>query len=159
MLHRLLEKLANHKGVSEEVLIEHLNERVRFYLEWSQILNALGMACLLAIVYRKQKWYFGEHAVTSFYFLSFTSLLSMVKWPFWFALGAPIQGVTASTLSLLFFAIAFPCLWITLRRLHREGPWKTAAKSVLVYGGTQLTIIVTGILGFVLAVVHTALVH
>lgn len=159
VIHRLLEKLANHNGVAEEVVIEHLNERVRFYFEWSQILNALGMACLLAIVYRKQKWYFGEHAITSFYYLSFTSLLSIVKWPFWLALGAPIQGGNARILSLLFLAISLPYLWITLRQLHGEGPWKTAAKSVLVYGGTQLTIIVTGVLGYALAIAHTALVH
>lgn len=156
---RALNKMAKHKGVSEEVLVEHLNERLHFYYEGSKILNALVMACLLAIFYRKRKWYFGEHAVTSFYFLSFTLLLAIVKWPFWLALGAPIQGATAYTLSLVFLAIALPYLWVTLRKLHGEGPWKTAAKSVLVYGGTQLTIIVTTILSFLLAVVHTALVH
>jgi hypothetical protein len=159
VLHRALNKLATHKGVSEEVLDEHLNEHLHFYYEGSKILNALVMACLLAIFYRKRKWYFGEHVVTSFYFLSFTLLLTIVKWPFWLALGAPIQGATAYTLSLIFLAIALPYLWVTLRQLHGEGPWKTAAKSVLVYGGTQLTIIVTTTLSFLLAVIHTALVH
>lgn len=159
VLNRALNKLAAHKGVSEEVLVEHLNERLHFYYEGSKILNALVMAFLLAIFYRKRKWYFGEHAVTSFYFLSFTLLLTIVKWPFWLALGGPIQGATAYTLSLVFLAIALPYLWVTLRQLHGEGPWKTAVKSVLVYGGTQLTIIVTTILSFVLAIVHTALMH
>jgi len=91
--------------------------------------------------------------------LSFTLLLSIVKWPFWLALGAPLQGATAYALSLIFLAIAVPYLWVTLRHLHGEGPWKTAAKSVLVYGGTQLTIIVTTVLSFLLTIVHTALVH
>jgi hypothetical protein len=159
VLNRALNKLASHKGVSEEVLVEHLNEHLHFYYEGSKILNALVMACLLAIFYRKRKWYFGEHAVTSFYFLSFTLLLAMVKWPFWLALGAPIQGATAYALSLVFLLIALPYLWVTLRQLHGEGPWKTAAKSVLVYGGTQLTIIVTTILSFGLAILHTVLVR
>lgn len=159
VLNRALNKLANHKGVSEEVLIEHLNEHLHFYYEGSKILNALVMACLLAIFYRKRKWYFGEHAVTSFYFLSFTLLLAIVKWPFWLALGAPIQSTTAYVLSIIFLAVAIPYLWVTLRQLHGEGPWKTAVKSVLVYGGTQLTIIITTSLSFLLAVVHTALVH
>lgn len=159
VLHRALEKLAKSRGISEEVLVQHLNERLHFYYEGSKILNALVMAGLLAIFYSKRKWYFGEHAVTSFYFLSFTLLLSIVKWPFWLALGAPIQSATAYTLSLIFVAIALPYLWVTLRQLHGEGPWKTAAKTVLVYGGTQLTIIVTTALSFLLAVVHTALVH
>lgn len=159
VINRALNKLASHKGVSEEVLVEHLNEHLHFYYEGSKILNALIMACLLAIFYRKRKWYFGEHAVTSFYFLSFTLLLAMVKWPLWLALGAPIQGATSYTLSIIFLAIALPYLWVTLRQLHGEGPWKTAAKSVLVYGGTQLTIIVTTILSFGLAVLHTALVR
>ena len=158
-LNRALGKMAKKKGISEEVLVERLNERLHFYYEGSKILNALVMASLLAIFYRKRKWYFGEHAVTSFYFLSFTLLLSIVKWPFWLALGAPLQGATAYTLSLIFLAIALPYLWVTLRHLHGEGPWKTAAKSVLVYGGTQLTIIVTTVLSFLLTIVHTALVH
>ncbi|HEY2168109.1 MAG TPA: DUF3667 domain-containing protein [Candidatus Angelobacter sp.] len=159
VLNRVLKKLANRKGISEEVLVQHLNERLHFYYEGSKILNALVMACLLAIFYRKRKWYFGEHAVTSFYFLSFTLLLAIVKWPFWLALGAPLQSATAYTLSFIFFAIALPYLWATLRQLHGEGPWKTAAKSVLVYGGTQLTIIVTTILSFALAILHTVLAH
>jgi hypothetical protein len=57
----------------------------------------------------------------------------------------------------MFLLIAPPYLWATLRQLHGEGPWKTAGKSVLVYGGTQLTIIVTTILSFALTLVHTAL--
>lgn len=159
VLNRALKKLADRKGVSEEMLVQHLNERLHFYYEGSKILNALVMACLLAIFYRKRKWYFGEHAVTSFYFLSFTLLLSIVKWPFWLALGAPLQGAAAYILSLIFLSIALPYLWATLRQLYGEGPWKTAAKSVLIYGGTQLTIVVTTLLSFLLAIVHTALVH
>lgn len=158
-LNAKLEKFAHYKGVSEEALVPHLNERLHSYYEASKIFNALVMAGLLAIFYRKQKWYFGEHAVTSFYFLSFTLLLSIVKWPFWIALGAPVQGARSYTLSLIFLLVALPYLWVTLRQLHGEGPWKTAAKSVLVYGGTQLTIIVTTILSFALAILHTALVH
>jgi predicted RNA-binding Zn-ribbon protein involved in translation (DUF1610 family) len=158
-LNHALAKLANRKGVPEEVLVQHMNERLHSYYEASKIFNALVMASLLAIFYRKQKWYFGEHAVTSFYFLSFTLLLSMVKWPIWLAAGAPIQGVRAYALTLIFFMIALPYLWATLRQLHGEGPWKTAAKSVLVYGGTQLTIIVTTILSVALAILHTVLVH
>ena len=158
-LNHMLAKMANRKGVPEEVLFQHMNERLHSYYEASKILNALVMACLLAIFYRKRKWYFGEHAVTSVYFLSFTLLLSIVKWPFWVALGAPVQGVTAYMLSLIFVLIALPYLWVTLKQLHGEGPWKTAAKSIVVYGGTQLTIIVTGALSFLLALVHTALVH
>jgi Protein of unknown function (DUF3667) len=158
-LNARLAKFAHYKGVSEETLIPHLNERLHSYYEASKIFNALVMACLLAIFYRKQKWYFGEHAVTSFYFLTFTLLLSIVKWPFWIALGAPVQGPTAYILSLVFLLVALPYLWVTLRQLHGEGPWKTAGKTVLVYGGTQLTIIVTTILSFALAVLHTLLVH
>ena len=131
-----------------------MNERLHLYSEGSKILNAVAMACLLAIVYRKRKWYFGEHAVTALYFLSFVFLLTILKWPFWLALGAPVQGI-----SLVFFMIALPYLWVTLRKLHGEGPWKTAAKSVLVYGGTQLTLIVTPILSIGLAVLHTMLVR
>lgn len=158
-LNAKLEKFAQYKGVSEETLLEHLRERLHFYYEGSKILNALVMACLLAAFYRSRHWYFGEHAVTALYFLSFTSLLSIVRWPFWLALGSPIQGGRAYGFSLVFFMITLPYLWATLRKLHGEGPWKTAAKSVLVYGGTQLAIIVTTILSFGLAILHTVLVR
>jgi uncharacterized protein DUF3667 len=152
-----LAQLANRKGVPEEVLVRHMNERAHLYYEGSKIVNALVMACLLAIVYRKRKWYFGEHTVTSLYFLSFAFLLSIMKWPFWLALGSPVQGIAVRGISLVFFMIALPYLWVTLRKLHGEGPWKTAAKSALVYGGTQLTLIVTPLLSIALAVLHTML--
>jgi hypothetical protein len=97
------------------------------------------------VFYRSRKWYFGEHAVTALYFLSFTSLLSIVRWPFWLALGSPVQGARAYEVSLVFLMITFP--------------WKTATKSALVYGGTQLTIIVTTTLSFALAILHTVLVR
>jgi hypothetical protein len=158
-LNAKLAKFAQYKGVSEETLLEHLKERLHFYYEGSKILNALVMSCLLAAFYRNRKWYFGEHAVTALYFLSFTSLLSIVRWPFWLALGSPVQGARAYGVSLVFLMIALPYLWATLRKLHGEGPWKTAAKSALVYGGTQLTIIVTTMLSFGLAILHTVLVH
>lgn len=158
-MHRALAKFAQHKGVSEDVLFERLEGRLHFYHEWSNIVNALAMAWLLAVVYRKQKWYFGEHAVTALYFLSFTSLLTVVRWPFWIAAGTPMQGARAHIFSLIFLMIAVPYLWVTLRQLHGEGRWKTAAKSVLVYGGTQLTFVVTFMLSFFLAMLHTALVH
>ncbi|HEX4602936.1 MAG TPA: DUF3667 domain-containing protein [Candidatus Angelobacter sp.] len=156
---QLFEKLAHRKGVSEEVLIERLNERLHFYYEGSKILNALAMAWLLAVFYRKQNWYFGEHAVTALYFLSFTALLSMVRWPFWLALGAPIQGARSTILLLVFLAVVLPYLWVTLRQLYGEDKWKTAVKSVLVYGGTQLAIVITTVISVALALVHTLLAH
>jgi hypothetical protein len=158
-LNAKLEKFAQYKGVSEETLLEHLKERLHFYYEGSKILNALVMSCLLAAFYRSRKWYFGEHAVTALYFLSFTSLLSIVRWPFWLALGSPVQGARPFEILLVFLMVVLPYLWVTLRKLHGEGPWKTAAKSVLVYGGTQLTIIVTTTLSFGLAILHTVLVR
>lgn len=156
---KMLEKFAKHKGVSPEVLVEHMNERLHFYYEGSKILNALVMTWLLAFFYRKKKWYFGEHAVTALYFLSFTSLLTMVKWPFWLALGAPVKGSTADILSVIFLMIALPYLWITLRQLHGESKGKTTVKSIFIYGGTQVTIILTTVISVVLAMLHTFLLH
>ncbi|HZD92811.1 MAG TPA: DUF3667 domain-containing protein, partial [Candidatus Sulfotelmatobacter sp.] len=156
-LNQKLEKFAASKGVSEEVILEHMKERLHIYYEVSQIFNVLMMAGLLAAVYSRRKWYFGEHAVTALYFLSFTFLLSMVKWPLWVAAGAPIQGARSYLLALVFLVIAVPYLWLILRRLHGEGPWKTALKSVVVYGGTQFMIILGTTLSFIFAVVHTIL--
>lgn len=51
-MNRALGKMAKKKGISEEVLVERLNKRLHFYYEGSKILNALVMACLLAIFYR-----------------------------------------------------------------------------------------------------------
>jgi predicted RNA-binding Zn-ribbon protein involved in translation (DUF1610 family) len=156
---KMLEKFAGRKGVSSEVLIEHMNERLHFYYEGSKILNALAMTWLLAAFYRKRKWYFGEHAVTALYFLSFTSLLTMVKWPFWLALGAPVRGPGADILSVIFLMVALPYLWIALRQLHGESKKKTAVKAVFIYGGTQVTIILTTVISVVLAMLHTLLLH
>jgi predicted RNA-binding Zn-ribbon protein involved in translation (DUF1610 family) len=156
---KMLEKFAGRKGVSSEVLIEHMNERLHFYYEGSKILNALAMTWLLAVFYRKRKWYFGEHAVTALYFLSFTSLLTMVKWPFWLAVGAPVRGAWADILSVIFLMIALPYLWITLRQLHGESKKKTAVKAVFIYGGTQVAIVLTTVISVVLAMLHTLLLH
>jgi hypothetical protein len=157
LANHMLAQAVSRKGIPEEVFLQHMNERLHLYNEGSKILNALVMACLLALVYRKRKWYFGEHAVASLYFLSFALLLSILKWPFWIALGARVQGAAVLSLSLVFFMIALPYLWVTLRKLHGEGRWKTAAKSMLVYGGTQLTFFVSVALSIALAFLHTAL--
>jgi len=155
ILHKFVAKMAAQKGVSEDVLLDRVNERIVFYYERGEIINVLAMTCLLAVLYRKQKWYFAEHAVTALYFLSFTFLLSIAKWPLWMAAGAPIHGIRANLLSLLFLAVALPYLWVTLRKLHGEGKWKTTIKTLLAYGGTQLAIIVTTTISVLLAFLQT----
>jgi len=159
VLHRFVAKMAAQKGVSEELLVDRVNERIVFYYERGEIINVLAMTCLLAVLYRKQKWYFAEHAVTALYFLSFTFLLSIAKWPLWMAAGAPIHGIRANLLSLLFLAVALPYLWVTLRKLHGEGKWKTTIKTLVAYGGTQLAIIVTTTISVLLAFLQTRFGH
>jgi len=155
VLHRFVAKMAAQKGVSEELLVDRVNERIVFYTERAEIINVLAMTCLLALLYRKQKWYFAEHAVTALYFLSFTFLLTIAKWPLWMAAGAPIRGVWANLLSLLFLAIALPYLWVTLRKLHGESKWKTTVKTLVAYGGTQFAIFVTASISVLLAFLQT----
>jgi len=159
VLHRFVAKMAAQKGVSEEVLLDRVNERIVFYYERGEIINVLAMTCLLALLYRKQKWYFAEHAVTALYFLSFTFLLSIAKWPLWMAAGAPIHGIRANLLSLLFLAVALPYLWVTLRKLHGEGKWKTTVKTLVAYGGTQFAIFVTTTISVLLAFLQTRFGH
>ncbi|MBZ5493634.1 MAG: DUF3667 domain-containing protein [Acidobacteriia bacterium] len=159
VMHRFVAKMAAQKGVSEEVLLDRVNERIVFYYERAELINVLAMTCLLAVLYRKQKWYFAEHAVTALYFLSFTFLLTIVKWPFWMAAGAPIRGFWENLLTLLFLAISLPYLWVTLRKLHGEGKRKTTVKTLVAYGGTQLAIIVTTTISVVLALLQTRFGH
>jgi cytochrome c oxidase subunit IV len=154
MLLRLLETKAKQKGVPVSVLADHLSERWQFYLHLLQPLNVVVMAAVLALVYRRQKRYFAEHLITALYFLSFTALLDIIKWPVFAVSGWQMQGWHARIQSLAFLMIALPYLWLSLCRVYKEAKGTTAWKTVITYGGTQLTIIVTTGLSLVLALVH-----
>ena len=89
-LNAKLEKFAKYKGISEEALLEQLKERLHFYYEGSKILNALVMTCLL------EPFTVAESGISASVphrslFLIITSLLSIVRWPFWLALGSPVR--------------------------------------------------------------------
>src|SRR5258708_25158343 len=121
VVRRMLIKQGHKYNVSEESLVEHLNERWHLYMEFARVLNAFIMAGILAVVYRKRKWYFAEHAVVALYFLSFASLLDVALWPVHVATG----GLASHVKKIVSLLVVVPYMWIMLRRVYQDRVWKT----------------------------------
>lgn len=151
VIHRALDKQAKKFHVSEEQYVDRINEHWHFYMELARILNAFIMAGLLAALYYRRHWYFAEHAVTAFYFLSFASLLDVVLWPVYLATG----GLASRVKGIVFLVIALPYMWSMLRRVYKDSAGKTAFKTILIYLGTQVGMAVTMVLSLVAAITHT----
>jgi hypothetical protein len=155
-LRAILAGAAARTKTPETVMIDHLNERWHFYLHCLEIVNPLIMAAILALLYRKQRRFFAEHTITALYFLSFTCVLEIIKWPFFVLLIRELQGPKAKIESVIFFLIAFSYLWVTLRRVYEEPVGKTTIKSLVSYGVTQAGLILTTSVSFVIALIQTS---
>jgi hypothetical protein len=142
--------LAKARHVSREVIVESVQDTLHRASTAAQILNALAMAIVLAMFFRKR--YFAEHLVFSLHFLSVTFFGGLV-----FALLQPPRGR-----GLIFFllptVVFVTYLFLAMRRVYGQGRVATFFKAVAAYAVTQLLIGLTFILVLVAAVVRASMV-
>lgn len=142
------EKLAKARHVSTEIIMENVQDTMHRTQTAAQIFNALAMAAVLAVLFRKR--YFIEHLVFSLYFLSFTFLGALILSP----LEPPRLSILKSFLVVTLVFLAY--LFVSMRRVYGEGTVATAFKAVTAYAVTQVVIWGTFIVVLVVAVVRAA---
>jgi Protein of unknown function (DUF3667) len=149
-IRRAWKQLAEAKHVSEEVIMERVQDTMHRASNAAQVLNALAMAIVLALFFRKR--YFMEHMVFSLHFLSITFFGALI-----FALLKPPR--LAGLYFFLFSTAVFVTyLFLAMRRVYGQGRVATFFKAVAAYAVTQLLIGLTFILVLVTAVVRAALI-
>jgi Protein of unknown function (DUF3667) len=150
-IRRAWKQLAEAKHVSEEVIMERVQDTMHRASNAAQVLNALAMAIVLALFFRKR--YFMEHMVFSLHFLSITFFGALI-----FALLKPPR--LAGLYFFLFSTAVFVTyLFLAMRRVYGQGRVATFFKAVAAYAVTQLLIGLTFILVLVTAVVRAALIR
>src|SRR5262245_18870942 len=94
----------------------------------AQILNALAMAIVLAMFFRKR--YFVEHLVFSMHFLAITFFGALLLLP----LQSRLSGRMFFLLSTVLFLVY---LFLSMRRAYGQGRVATFFKAIVAYAVTQ----------------------
>jgi hypothetical protein len=146
------EQLAKARHVSKEIIEEKIQDTLHRASTAAQIFNALAMAAVLALFFRKR--YFVEHLVFSLHYLSFTYLGAVLLSPLNSALGVISARNIASAIGVTLIFMAY--LFLSLRRVYRQGAIATFFKMVVTYAATQVVILVTLNVVLVVAIVRAA---
>jgi Protein of unknown function (DUF3667) len=141
-------QLAEAKHVSEEIIMERVQDTMHRASNAAQILNALAMAIVLTLFFRKR--YFVEHLVFSMHFLSITFFGTVLLLPLQSRLSGRMFVVLATVVYMAY-------LFLSMRRVYGQGRVATFFKAVAAYAVTQLLVGLTFILVLVAAVVRAVL--
>jgi hypothetical protein len=142
------EQLAKAKHVSKEIVVERVQDTMHRASTAAQISNALAMAVVLALFFRKR--YFVEHLVFSLHFLAFTFFGALLLSP----LQPPRLSALRSFIVVTLVFVAY--LFVSMRRVYGQGAVATFFKAVVAYAVTQILIWTTFIAVLVIAVVRAA---
>jgi hypothetical protein len=138
----VMEKTAAKKGVKVEALVEQLDERWAHQASALQLVNVIGFAVALQILYAGKKRYFAEHLVFSAHYLGWIYLVNCITWPLYRYTGLDVSARSIA-LSLTVTLIFTVYLFLALRRYYGDRPFAAAVRAVFGYGSVLLTTIVT----------------
>ena len=96
---------------------EELSHRVQSIYLWVRYLSLAGFAAASLITYRKRQRYYGAHLIFAMHYYSFEYVLSAVVSKLWPESSAPV-----------IVGLGFVYLWAALRRIYREGWFRTLLK-------------------------------
>jgi len=151
---RLMNKRAAKLHLTPDQLEERLDERWHKNYSLLQLMNVLGVAIVLKVLYRKR--YLAEHLVFAAHFLAFSYIVTLViDWPIYalagFQPGPLHRGVSAVTI-----AIQLVYLFVAQRRFYKDSQPSTAIKTGLLWGGrfALMAVLMGGSLFTALLMVH-----
>ena len=147
------EKLAKAKHVSKEIVVERIQDTMHRANTAAQIFNALAVAAVLALLFRKR--YFVEHMVFAMHFLSFTYLggllLSLLN-------STHVVMNMRNVVSFIVSSLVFMAyLFASMRKVYGQGAIATVFKTIVTYVVTLAVYGVTFIAVLVIAVVRAAM--
>jgi hypothetical protein len=156
-LSRLLDELANARGMPASQFAQEVNSRWQSYISMSQVIYPLFVALTLKLLFRRRSLYFAEHLIFALHVLAFSFLLSALLWPVYalFGLRTSTETFTAASVLIMAASIVWTGLYLLLamRRAYAE-PWLPAViKSAVVFLTYSLTsmVFVYAVLGLAIA--------
>jgi hypothetical protein len=149
-----LERAAEKRHVSKEVLVERINHRYQTYMSWTQAAGALALALVLHLLYLRSRRYLIEHVVFALHYTSFIALCNVLVWPLVMELGLQHPVTRAVTLLEMLAWIVY--LVLAMKRVYRQSIGWTIAKAVPLVAGYYAVSIVM-MLGTLVAGIVSAL--
>lgn len=122
-LFRLLDELANKRGLPTTQFTQEVNARWQSYISMSQFAYPLVVALALKLLLRRRGLYFAQHLIFALHALAFIFLSSSLLWPFKVLFGIQTSFYTIVSTVFLTWPIVY-CL-LALRRAYAE-PWLAA---------------------------------
>lgn len=147
------ETIAGYRHVTKEKIAEDVAGTVHKLTTSAQLANALAMAVVLALFYRRR--YFTEHLVFACHFLAFNFLGLLLLSPLVSAAGH--LKIRALWVTLVQSGVFISYLFFALRRVYAQGVGITVVKAIGAYTVTQLLMFVTLVITLVIAVVSLML--
>lgn len=134
-LTRLLAKKSEKYHLSVEDYAAKIDARWQKNLSLLQFANILGIALVLALLYRRRHRHFVEHLVFAAHFLAFAYIVRIAIWPI-FAIGGFEPGPLQRTIGVTVFLISVTYIYLAIRRYYGDEKRKAAVKTLLLWGGT-----------------------
>jgi hypothetical protein len=153
-LHKLLDKKAKRIHVTADELEQRIDERWHKNYTLLQLVNIAGLALVLKVLYYRR--YLAEHLVFSAHYLAFSYIISLaIDWPIFVVAGLK-PGLTHQLTIAITVCVSLVYLFLAQRRFYGESPASTAFKTVLLWGGRVVIMIVllTGSLFAAILTVH-----
>jgi hypothetical protein len=134
---RILEALAEQRGMPVEQVAQELNSRWQSYISLSQVVYPLFVALALMLLLRRRRLYFAEHLIFALHILAFLYLSFAIFWPAFllFGIQASMNQYTPAYLAISAASIIWMAVYLllALRRAYGEGWVAAAIKSILVF--------------------------
>jgi hypothetical protein len=155
-LPRVLDELANKRGVPAPQFIQEVNSRWQSYLSMSQIAYPIFVALALKLLFRRRGFYFAEHLIFALHLLGFVFLSLSLLWPVYalFRLQTSSETFTPSYILITVGSITWTAvyLFLAMRRAYAERWLPALSKSAVVYLTYFLTSTVFQYAALVLAI-------
>jgi len=151
-LTKLIERASRRNHITVEEFEERLDARWHKTYNLLHLLNILGVALVLKVLYRRR--YLVEHLVFAAHFLAFSYILALVVlWPIYALVGFH-PGPLQKALMAITIAIMLVYLFLAQRRFYGDGRGLTAFKTALLWGGTYVVSVILISGSFVAAVLQ-----
>lgn len=145
----VLEKIANKRHVSKEVVEEQLNARWHTGATWLQLGDVFVFAGCVAVLFYSRKRYFVEHLIFSLNMMTFVVATSVLAW-FYYLLRGGIMGGRLPVFIVTAVA-AFWYLFSAARRVYGGNTGPLLLRAALMTIAIELSRIVFVILTFFIA--------
>jgi hypothetical protein len=156
---RMLDKLAEKRGVPTPQIIAELNSRWQSYLSMSQIVYPLFVALTLKLLLRRRGLYFAEHLIFALHILAFMLLSFAMQWPLLvlFGIQSSAGHYTAAYICISVIALIWMMAYavFALRRAYEQAWLAAIIKSAVILLTYLLTSMLFMSAGFALAVILT----